>query len=164
MFALKKFRKRCPNFKGRVLVSSITYANCHVNICSVNICPGNNCQYQEYLSCYWTNFDETLKASSWELLEQIPTVPGTFVQATITSNLTEIGTAQPQLVAVFCCSHYIWISNSCKLSLSFSGGWMGEVWWGSGVLNERPQLQLRLSLCLEFWQITVRPYSTLQIL
>ena len=69
------------NFKGRFLVPSITDANCHGNICSVNICPDNNCPYQEYLSCYWTDFDETLKASSWEHLEQIPTVTGTFVQA-----------------------------------------------------------------------------------
>ena len=39
-------------------------------------------QYQDYLSCYWLNFDETLKIGSWEHLEQIPTVMVTFVQAT----------------------------------------------------------------------------------
>ena len=56
---------------------------------------------QQYLNCYRPNFDDTLKVSSWEHLEQIPTVTGTFVQATITSNLTEIGAAQPQLVSNF---------------------------------------------------------------
>ena len=38
-------------------------------------------QYQEYLSCYCPDFDETLQVGSWEHLEQIPTVPVTFVQA-----------------------------------------------------------------------------------
>ena len=37
---------------------------------------------QQYLSCYWPDFDETLKRGSWEHLEQIPTVMVTFVQAT----------------------------------------------------------------------------------
>ena len=31
-------------------------------------------QCQQYLSCYSTNFDETLNVGSWEHLEQIPTV------------------------------------------------------------------------------------------
>ena len=34
------------------------------------------------LSCYWPDFDETLKVGSWEHLEQIPTIMVTFVQAT----------------------------------------------------------------------------------
>ena len=38
-------------------------------------------QCQQYLSCYWPNFYETLKVGSWEHLEQIPTGTGTFVQA-----------------------------------------------------------------------------------
>ena len=38
-------------------------------------------QCQQYLSCYWPNFDETLTVGSLELLEQIPTVTVTFVQA-----------------------------------------------------------------------------------
>ena len=58
--------------------------------------PGSQCQ--QYLSCYRPDFDQTLNAGSWEHLEEIPSVTGTFVQATITSNLTEIGTAQPKLV------------------------------------------------------------------
>ena len=31
-------------------------------------------QYQQYLSCYWPDFNETLKVGSCEHLEQIPTV------------------------------------------------------------------------------------------
>ena len=34
------------------------------------------------LSCYWPNFDQTLKIGSWELLEQMPFVIMTFIQAT----------------------------------------------------------------------------------
>ena len=48
-----------PNFKGRFLVPSITDANCHGNICQGNICPGDICPYQQYLSCYWSDFDQT---------------------------------------------------------------------------------------------------------
>ena len=39
-------------------------------------------QCRQYLSCYWPDFDETLKVASWEHLEQIPTIKLTFVQAT----------------------------------------------------------------------------------
>ena len=31
------------------------------DICPGNICPGDICPYQEYLSCKWPDFDETLK-------------------------------------------------------------------------------------------------------
>ena len=37
---------------------------------------------QQYLSCYWPDFDETLKVGSWEHQEQIPTARLTFVQVT----------------------------------------------------------------------------------
>ena len=37
-------------------------------------------QWQQYLSCYQSDFDETL--GSWEHLKQIPTVRVTFFQAT----------------------------------------------------------------------------------
>ena len=37
---------------------------------------------QQYLSCYWPDFDETLMVGSWEHLEQTLTVTVTFVQAT----------------------------------------------------------------------------------
>ena len=69
------------NFKGRFLWTFGTYSNCQGDICPRNICPRDICPYQEYLSCYWSDFDETLKASSGEHLEQIPIVTGTFVQA-----------------------------------------------------------------------------------
>ena len=36
-------------------------------------------QCQQYLSCYWPNFDETLKVGSCEHLEHMPTVRVTFV-------------------------------------------------------------------------------------
>ena len=36
--------------------------------------PPTQTQSQQYLSCYWPDFDETLKVGSWEHLEQIPTV------------------------------------------------------------------------------------------
>ena len=70
------------NFKWRFLGTSRTDSNCQGDICPDNICPGDICPYQEYLSCYWPDFDDTLKKSSWEHVEQIPTVMVTFVQAT----------------------------------------------------------------------------------
>ena len=44
--------------------------------------PPTETQCQQYLSCYWPDFDETLKVGSCEHLEQIPTVRVTFVHAT----------------------------------------------------------------------------------
>ena len=44
--------------------------------------PPTQTQSQQYLSCYWPDFDETLKVGSWEHLEQIPTVMVTFAQVT----------------------------------------------------------------------------------
>ena len=70
------------NFKGRFLWIFRTYSNCQGDICPCNICPRDICPYQEYLSCYWPDFDETLKEGSWEHLEQIPTATVTFVHAT----------------------------------------------------------------------------------
>ena len=43
--------------------------------------PPIQTQYQQYLSCYRPDFDETLQVGSWEHIEQIPTVTVTFVQA-----------------------------------------------------------------------------------
>ena len=71
-----------PNLKSRYLGTSRTDFSCHGDICSGNTCPGYICLYQEYLNCYWPDFDETLKIGSWEHLEQIPTVMVTLVQAT----------------------------------------------------------------------------------
>ena len=39
-------------------------------------------QCRQYLSCYWSDFDETLKVASWGHVEQIPTIKLTYVQAT----------------------------------------------------------------------------------
>ena len=43
--------------------------------------PTTQTQHQQYLSCYWPDFDETLKVGSCEHLEHIPTVWVTFVHA-----------------------------------------------------------------------------------
>ena len=56
-----------PNFKDRLLGSSWTDSKCHSDICPCNICSCDICLYQEYLSCYWSDFDQTLKVGSWEL-------------------------------------------------------------------------------------------------
>ena len=53
-----------PNFKGRFLGPSLTNANCWSDICPGNICPCDICLYQEYLSCYLIDFDQTLKVGS----------------------------------------------------------------------------------------------------
>ena len=39
-------------------------------------------QFRQYLNCYWSDLDKTLKKGSWDHLEQIPTVMGTFDHAT----------------------------------------------------------------------------------
>ena len=43
--------------------------------------PPTQTQRLQYLSCYWRDFDKTLKVGFWEHLEQIPTVTVKFVQA-----------------------------------------------------------------------------------
>ena len=45
-----------------LLGPSSTDANCHGNICPGKICPGDIYPYQDYLSCYWPNFDQTFWA------------------------------------------------------------------------------------------------------
>ena len=64
-------------FKCRILGKLRTDSNCHGDIY-----PGDIYPYQEYLSCYWPNFDETLNIGSWKHLQQIPTVMVAFAQAT----------------------------------------------------------------------------------
>ena len=44
--------------------------------------PPTQTQCLQYLSCYWLDFDETLKVGSCEHLEHIPTVRVTFIHAT----------------------------------------------------------------------------------
>ena len=46
-------------FKGRLLWTSRADSNRHGDICPGNICPGDICPYQEYLSSYWPDLDET---------------------------------------------------------------------------------------------------------
>ena len=82
-----------PNFKGRFLGPFWTDLYCHCDICLGNICHGDICPYEEYLICYWSDFDQTLKAGSWDHLLQIqlswwhlsnhpathPPTPGKFI-------------------------------------------------------------------------------------
>ena len=44
--------------------------------------PPTQTQCLQYLSCYWPDFDQTLKVGSWDHLSQMPTVTVTFVQVT----------------------------------------------------------------------------------
>ena len=48
-----------PNFKGRIFGPCLKDANCYGDICPGNICPGDICPYKQYLSCYWSDFDQT---------------------------------------------------------------------------------------------------------
>ena len=57
-----------PKFKDRFLGPSWADFNCYGDICSGNICPGDICPYQEYLSWYWHDFNQTLKVGSWDHL------------------------------------------------------------------------------------------------
>ena len=66
-----------------ILGTSRTDSNFHSEIWPGNIRPGDICPYQKYLSCYWPNFDETLKVTSWEHLKKIQTIKMAFVQATL---------------------------------------------------------------------------------
>ena len=70
------------NFKQMVLGTYTTDYNYHHDISPGNICPGDICPYQQYLSCYWPDFDQTLIKGSWEHIQHITTVTTTFVKAT----------------------------------------------------------------------------------
>ena len=48
----------------------------------IQFCPGDISPYQQYLSCYWPDLDQTLNKGSWEHILQITTVTMTFVQVT----------------------------------------------------------------------------------
>ena len=69
-----------PNFKDRFLGPFLTYSNCPYDIFSGNICPSDICPYQEYLSCHWPDFDQTLKVGPWDHLKHIPTVTVKFMK------------------------------------------------------------------------------------
>ena len=45
----------------------------------VKVQPETQCQ--QYLSCYWPDFDQALKIGFWDHLEQISSAMATFVQA-----------------------------------------------------------------------------------
>ena len=49
------------NLNGSFLGKSRTDSDSNSDICPINICPGDICPYQGNLSCYWPDFDETLK-------------------------------------------------------------------------------------------------------
>ena len=103
-----------PNFKGRFLGLSWTDFNYRNNIWPGNICPGNICPNQEYLNCYWPDFDKTLNIGSWDYLELISTVAVTFVEATFvlaTLSISEIS----QLLLT-------------RLWLNFKGRFLGLSW------------------------------------
>ena len=63
-----------PNLKDRLLGSSWTDSKCHSDICPCNICSCDICPYQEYISCYWFDFHQTLKVGTWNHLWQTPAV------------------------------------------------------------------------------------------
>ena len=52
-----------PNFKDRILGPCLKDANCHSDICPGNICPGDICPYHQYISSYWTDFDQVFWGS-----------------------------------------------------------------------------------------------------
>ena len=53
---------------------SLTDAKCHGDIYPGNICPSNICPYQEYLSCYWHNFDHTFLTQSYGALNFVDNI------------------------------------------------------------------------------------------
>ena len=91
------------NFKGKFLGTSRTDSNCPTDIFPGIFCPGDICPCQGYLSCYWPDFDQTLKEGPWEHLAHIATVTVTFVQATfVLSHLSISGVFQLLL------THFWW--------------------------------------------------------
>ena len=68
--------------------------------------PTTQTQCQQYLSCYWPDFDETLKVGSWKHLEPISTikltfVPATFVLATFVHTKNNSAITDPILTKLF---------------------------------------------------------------
>ena len=74
------FLSYCQNPNSTTTQPNITKTGFDLKM-TLNHPPPQQTQCQQYLSCFWPGFDETLKVASWELLEQIPTSKLTFVQA-----------------------------------------------------------------------------------
>ena len=70
-----------PNFKSRFLGPSWTVPTVMVTCVQATFVLATFVHNQEYLSCYWPNFDQTSKVDCWDHLEMIPTVMAPFVQA-----------------------------------------------------------------------------------
>ena len=49
--------------------------------------PSKEIQYQQYISCYWPNFNQTLKVSSWDQLEQLLNLTMTLIYIRNTSTV-----------------------------------------------------------------------------
>ena len=61
-------RRRLENkFQQVFFVFWLTFFQAKFDICPGKICPGDICPYQEYLSCYWPDVDQTLKVGFWNL-------------------------------------------------------------------------------------------------
>ena len=71
-----------PNFKSRFLGPSWTVPTVMVTCVQATFVLATFVHNQEYLSCYWPNFDQTSKVDCWDHLEMIPTIMATFVEAT----------------------------------------------------------------------------------
>ena len=48
----------------------------------MDICPCNICPYQDYISCYWLDCNQTSKQAFWDHLKQMSTVMVKFVHGT----------------------------------------------------------------------------------
>ena len=111
-----------PNFNGRFLGPYLTDANSHSDICPGNICPGDIYPHQQYLSCYWHDLDQTLKAGSWEHLEQIPTVRWYLSRQHLSWRHLSISAISQLLLALF------WPN--------FKGRFLGPFWTYSNCNND----------------------------
>ena len=97
---LARFGSNC---KQRVLGTYTTDNNCHHDICPGNFCPGDICPYQQYLSCYQPDLDQTLNKGSWEHIQQITTVTTTLVQVTFV-HISNISAFQAEHFRLQSCS------------------------------------------------------------
>ena len=89
-----------PNFKGRFLGQSLSDSNCYGDdIYPGNICPGTNRPYQQYLSCYWADFDQSFWIQFLEalifidhnFLDQTSLDPNIFVYLKFFFDLNSLG-------------------------------------------------------------------------